>query len=149
MGLGVLDANGRNYTLVACETIQVSSTLSLPERLKKIYQALREFIERYQPTVLALENVFFAKDIRATVKIGEARACAMLAAAERGIPVVEYPPARVKQAVSGNGRATKTQVQQMIRHLLRLKEAPPPDASDALAVALCHFQTDNVRLPRR
>ncbi len=157
MGLGVLEVRGSSYTLVTCETVKVSKNLSIPERLKELYRALQEFIERYQPTVLALENVFFGKDVRALVKIGEARACAMLAAAEKGVPVVEYPPARIKEAVSGNGRASKIQIQQMIRHLLRLKEAPPHDAADALAVAICHLQSQhvlrvresaNVRLPR-
>jgi crossover junction endodeoxyribonuclease RuvC len=149
MGLGVLDAEGNSYTLVTCETVQVSKNLPLPERLSKLHEALQEFMDRYRPAVVALENVFFGKDVRALVKIGEARACAMLAAAEKGVPVVEYPPARVKEAVSGNGRASKIQIQQMIRHLLRLREAPPPDAADALAVALCHLQSQNVRLPRR
>ena len=71
----------------------------------------------------------------------------MLAAAEESVPVVEYPPARIKQAICGNGQATKFQVQQMIRNLLRLKTAPPPDAADALAVALCHLHSQNVRVP--
>ena len=84
---------------------------------------------------------FFGKNVRSLVKIGEARAAAMLAAAKRGIPVVEYPPARVKQAISGNGRASKVQVQQMMKYLLRLPSPPPVDAADALAVALCHLHT--------
>jgi crossover junction endodeoxyribonuclease RuvC len=81
------------------------------------------------------------------VKIGEARASAMLAAAQRGIPVLEYPPARVKQAISGNGRASKVQVQAMVRNLFRLKTTPPVDAADAAAVALCYLQSNNVRIP--
>lgn len=113
----------------------------------EINKIVRGFIERYQPEMMALENVFYGKDVRALVKMGEARAAAMLAAAERGIPVIEYPPARVKQAITGNGQASKIQIQHMVKHLLRLKEVPPVDAADALAVALCHLQTSRVRIP--
>jgi crossover junction endodeoxyribonuclease RuvC len=147
MGMGLLEGNGNRYTLVAFESVKLSASRPLPERLKEIYETVHDFIERHRPEVLALENVFFGKDVRALVKIGEARASAMLAAANRGIPVVEYPPARVKQAVSGNGQASKIQIQQMMKHLLRLKEPPPVDAADALAVALCHLQTAHVRIP--
>ena len=141
MGVAVLDVQGNQYELVACESVNLSAHLSLPARLQEIYESVRVFIERFQPEVVSLENVFYGKDVRALVKIGEARACAMLAAAEKKIPVTEYPPARVKQAVSGNGRASKIQMQQMVRHLVRLKTTPPVDAADALAVALCHVQS--------
>ena len=147
MGMGVLEGNGNRHELIAFESVKLSSSLSLPERLKEINEIVRDFIERHHPEVIALENVFFGKDVRALVKIGEARASAMLAAAERGIPVIEIPPARVKQAISGNGQASKVQIQQMVKHLLRLKEPPPVDAADALAVALCHLQTNHVRIP--
>lgn len=140
MGVAVLDAVGSRYEFVICESVNVSKNLDLPGRLKEIYDSVRSYIDRYTPDILSLENVFFDKDVRALVKIGEARACAMLAAAEKKIPVREYPPARIKQAVSGNGRASKIQVQQMVKHLLHLKTVPPPDAADALAVALCHIQ---------
>ncbi|MBI4115477.1 MAG: crossover junction endodeoxyribonuclease RuvC [Candidatus Omnitrophica bacterium] len=146
-GLGILDAKGNVYELITCQTIEASPKLPIPERLKKIHQTLQDIIRLHSPDVLALENVFFGKDVRALVKIGEARACAMLAAAECGIPVVEYPPARIKQAISGNGRATKIQMQQMIKSLFRLKTPPPADAADALAVALCHVHSSNVRIP--
>ena len=147
MGVGVLEANGSRYQLLAFESIALTKFLTLPERLKEIYERVRDFIDRFSPDVVALENVFFGKDVRALVKIGEARASAMLAAAERKIPVIEYPPARVKEAVSGNGRASKIQIQQMVKHRFQLKTAPPADAADALAVALCHLQSHNVRIP--
>ena len=146
MGVGILEAQGSRYELVAFESVQISKKLSLPERLKEIRKSVGDFIGRYTPDVVALENVFFGKDVRALVKIGEARAAAMLAAAERALPVIEYPPARVKEAISGNGRASKIQVQQMVKHLLKLKTAPPVDAADALAVAFCHIQSQNVRI---
>lgn len=147
MGVGILEVNGRQHRLVVCESVSISRNQTLPQRLKEIYQKVAEFIERYQPDVMALENVFFGKDVRALVKIGEARASAMLAAADKNIPVMEYPPARIKQAITGNGRASKVQIQQMVRHLLRLTAPPPVDAADALAAALCHIQSQNVRIP--
>lgn len=147
MGIGIIESNGSHYRMVASESIRLSRSSALPERLKEIHESVRDFIKRYQPEVMALENVFFGKDVRALVKIGEARAAAMLAASEEKIPVVEYPPARVKQSVSGNGQASKIQIQQMMKHLLRLEAVPPTDAADALAVALCHLLSQNVRIP--
>ena len=147
MGVGILESDRSRYELVTFESVSLSKNLPLPERLREIYKQVENYIEEYRPGVMALENVFFGKDVRALVKIGEARASAMLAAAERGIPVVEYPPARIKEAISGNGRASKIQIQQMIKHLLHLKTPPPVDAADALAVALCHLQSQNVRIP--
>lgn len=144
-GAGVLEARGNRYQLLHFEVINLPKHAALPDRLLQIYRTLGEMIRIYQPSVMALESVFYCKDIRATVKIGEARAAAMLAASERGIPVVEYPPARVKQAVTGNGKATKEQVQHMMQRLLQLKELPPSDGADALAVALCHLHCGSVK----
>lgn len=140
-GVGIIERRGSSYSLIHFEVIKPSAKNDLPERLLWIHTRLTEIISRYQPEVVALESVFFSKDVQATVKIGEARACAMLAASAAGIGVVEYPPARVKQAVSGNGRAVKEQVQQMIKVLLNLKETPSEDGADALAVAICHFHS--------
>lgn len=147
MGIGILEANGSRPQFVACESIQLTEKFSLKEKLEEIHQHILHFIESYQPDVMALENVFFGKSVHTLVRIGEARASAMLAAAEKKLPVVEYPPARVKQAISGNGRASKIQIQQMVKHLLHLNAIPPVDAADALAVALCHLQTSRVRIP--
>lgn len=147
MGIGILEANGSHHEFVACESIKLNEKFPLKERLQEIRQHVLHFIDRYEPDIVALENVFFGKNVPSLVRIGEARASAMLAAAEKKLPVVEYPPARVKQAVSGNGRASKIQIQQMVKHLLRLKAIPPVDAADALAVALCHLQTSRVRIP--
>jgi len=147
MGMGVLESNGRNYELVAFESVSISRNLSLPEKLKKINDSVRSYIERFAPNVMALESVFFGKNVDSLVRIGEARASAMLAAAESKLEVVEYSPARVKEAVSGNGRASKIQIQQMVKHRFRMETPPPTDAADALAVALCHVQSQNVRIP--
>ena len=140
-GAGIIESAGSSYKLVHFEVIRSSPKQAIAHRLSNIHQALSGIIKAYQPKVLALESVFFGKDVQATVKIGEARACAMLAAFAHGIDVIEYAPTRVKQSVSGNGRATKEQVQHMVKILLNLKELPAEDGADALAVAICHFHT--------
>lgn len=138
-GIGIIETQGNKYQLIHTEVITVREKQEkISGRLLQIHRRLTETIKTYRPEVLALENIFYGKDITAMVKVGEARACAMLAAAEAGIEVLEYPPARVKQAVSGNGRATKEQVQHMIKTLLGLKTLPFPDSADALAIAICH-----------
>ena len=151
MGMGVIESNGRQSHTVAFESISLSGESTLPEKLKEIFEQVSRFLNEFQPEVMALENVFFGKNVSSLVKIGEARASAMLAAACKNIPVVEYPPARVKQAISGNGQASKVQVQKMMKLLLGLAEPPPVDAADALAVAWCHLNTTsrNVRLSLR
>ena len=144
-GVGVIEAEGSRYRLVFETVIEIKKKLPLAMRLRQIYLEISDFVAEYKPDVMALENVFFGKDLQAMVKIGEARACAMLAAAQMNIEVLEYPPARVKQAVSGNGRASKDQVQNMIKTLLGLKQAPEADSSDALAVAICHVHAGHRR----
>lgn len=149
MGIGVLEGNGNRYQTLGYETVKLRREFSIQKRLKVIHDSVREAIRKFTPEVVALENVFFGTNVKSLVKIGEARASVMLAAEESGIPVAEYPPARIKQSVSGNGRASKAQIQQMMRRLLGLKELPPVDAADALAVALCHLLSKNVRIPVR
>jgi len=140
-GLGVLDEAGSGAELVFSGTIRPGPAKPLAERLSIIYRELRSAFDKWRPDVMALETVFFQKDFKAAVKVGEARAAAMLAAAECQIPVVEYPPARVKQAVCGNGRARKEQVEYMVRQRIRLKGSLSKDSADAIAVALCHLQS--------
>ena len=147
MGIGIAEETTNGFKLVVCESVKLSESFPLPERLKEINGIVRNFLDRYQPEVMALENVFYGKNVRTLVKMGEARASAMLAAAEKGVPVREYPPARIKQAITGNGQASKVQVQHMVKNLLGLKGPPPADAADALAVALCHLQSAHVRIP--
>lgn len=141
-GVGVIESERNDYRLLHFEVITVKESLPIAERLRLIYQSLSKIILQHRPDVLALENIFYGKDIRAMVKIGEARACAMLAASEQGIGVIEYPPARVKQSISGNGKATKEQIQHMVKTLLNLETLPPADGADALAVAICHLHSN-------
>ncbi|MCB9799454.1 MAG: crossover junction endodeoxyribonuclease RuvC [Candidatus Omnitrophica bacterium] len=138
-GVGVIESSGNHYHLLHSEVITITQSVDISKRLLIIFRSLLKVIQDYRPEILALENIFYHKNIRSMIKIGEARACAMLAASEQGIGVVEYLPTRVKQAVTGNGRASKQQIQQMAKKLLGLKEIPPSDAADAMAVAICHL----------
>ncbi|MBI4971813.1 MAG: crossover junction endodeoxyribonuclease RuvC [Candidatus Omnitrophica bacterium] len=140
LGVGLLEFDGPQVQVRLAETVKTHAKDSLPKRLKELYHALSEVFQIYRPDEAALESVFFSKDVRAAIKIGEARAIAMLVAAQFSCPVTEYPPAKVKQAVCGNGQAKKYQVQFMMRSILKLKENPPEDAADALALAVCHHQ---------
>lgn len=139
MGFGILESDGRSYKLVICGTIRAASKDTIAKRLLHMFESLQKNIQSYKPDVMALETLFFAKDIQAVERIGEARACAMLAASKQGLEVIEYAPSAVKKSVTGNGRASKEQVQFMVKRLLNLKEAPALDASDALAIAMCHL----------
>ena len=137
-GIGVIEVSGNACRMISCETVAVPGKLSLPEKLDRIYRAILSAIREHNPDQMALEGFLFGKDIRAVVRMGEARACAMLAAVQAGIGIFEYTPTRIKQAVTGNGRASKEQIQHMVKVLLGLKAAPQGDGADALAVAICH-----------
>lgn len=137
VGFAVVDRRGASHAAVECGVLRARG--ELPARLLEIYEGLTELVKRHRPSVLALEDVFFGKDVRAMEKIGEGRAIAKLVAAQHGMPVAEYPPATVKLAVAGNGAASKEAVARMVTAAFGLREPPKPaDATDALAVALCH-----------
>jgi crossover junction endodeoxyribonuclease RuvC len=112
-----------------------------------LYDELTEAVRAYQPTEMAVEELFFAKNVTTAVAVGQARGVALLVAAQAGLPVFEYKPMQVKQAVHGYGLASKEQVGEMVRVLLRLKDVPKPDdAADAAAIAICHLNTLRVDL---
>jgi len=137
VGFALVDRAGNSYTAVEYGVIRANGPL--PGRLKIIFEAITALAARHRPAVLALEDVFFGKDIRAMEKIGEGRAIAKLVAAQHGMELAEYPPATVKLAVAGNGAASKEAVARMVTAAFGLAEPPhPADASDALALALCH-----------
>ena len=138
-GAGIIEGEGNRYKLIDALVIKTKSTAKIEKRLYQIFLEITRLIKEFKPDVLALENLFFAKDIQAVVRIGEARACAMLAAEGAGIPLAEYAPTSIKQSVTGNGRATKEQVQFMVTRLLSLKDTPYADSADALAIAICHL----------
>jgi len=141
-GYGLVKGEGDDLTLVAYGAITTSSDWPLPERLQRIYRELTAVIEDRQPTAVAVEELFFSKNVRTALSVGQARGVALLAAANAGLPIHEYTPLQVKQAITGYGRATKDQVQQMVRMLLALDSVPQPDdAADAIAIAICHIHS--------
>jgi len=141
-GYGLVKGEDDDLSLVAYGAITTSSDWPLPERLQRIYRELTALIEDQQPTAVAVEELFFSKNVRTALSVGQARGVALLAAANARLPIHEYTPLQVKQAITGYGRATKDQVQQMVRMLLDLDSVPQPDdAADAIAVAICHIHS--------
>jgi len=138
-GWGLVEADGHRLRHVSHGTIAASASVALAARLSAIYRSLQKIIERYEPTAVSLEKVFFSRNVQSALKLGQARGVALLAAAEREIGVVEYSAAEVKMAVVGYGQATKEQVQRMVSALLCLRGPIRADAADALAAALCHI----------
>jgi len=146
-GYGVVEhaADGELHCLAA-GAIRLSAREPLPRRLERIFTKLSELIATHQPELVAIEDVFYAVNVKSALKLGQVRGVAMLAAAAAGLEVSEYAPLAIKSAVVGYGRAEKSQVQQMVARLLRLPEVPePPDAADALAIAICHLHTASTR----
>ena len=139
-GFGIIEVNGDRVTPVHHGVIK-AGTGEFPQRLGIIFSGIKELIGEYAPDEMAIETVFVSKNAGSALKLGQARGAAVCAAISLGLPVAEYSPRSVKQAVVGRGSADKVQVQHMITVLLRLKERPPEDAADALAVALCHHHT--------
>ncbi|HTM32024.1 MAG TPA: crossover junction endodeoxyribonuclease RuvC [Vicinamibacterales bacterium] len=138
-GFGCVDSDGRRHRLLRCGAITAGSNAAFADRLGTIYRALVHELDACRPDCVAIENLFYATNVRSALKLGHARGVAMLAAVEYGLPVLEYTPAEIKRAVVGYGRAEKGQVQQMVKLLLGLDRVPSPhDAADALAVAICH-----------
>src|SRR5687767_14628025 len=132
--------------MIACGAITNPASNSFPEKLKVIHVELSALIAQHRPDFVAIENLFHAVNARSALKLGHARGVAMLAAVEAGVPIFEYTPAEVKQSVVGYGRAEKGQVQSMMQLLLGLAAPPTPfDASDALAIAVCHLHKMNLR----
>lgn len=144
-GYGLVEKIGSALKHIDNGLIAPSSKSLLPLRLKQIFEEIFRLIEKFSPQEVALEDVFVAKNARSSLKLGHARGVVMLAAAQRGIPVFEYPPAKVKQAIAGFGQATKEQMQKMVKIHLKLREPAQEDATDALAVALCHCQIVKMR----
>lgn len=139
VGYSILQCTGNNFKPIEYGCIVTSSKLIFPERLKIIYDDLIQIIEKYNPKELAIEQLFFNKNVKTAMDVGHARGVEVLAAVNKNLDIYEYTPLQIKQAVVGYGRADKNQVQQMVKMLLNLKEIPKPDdAADALAVAICH-----------
>jgi len=141
-GYGCVETDGRRHRLVTCGAITASAGDAFPARLARIHRELVALLAKTRRDCVAVESVFHAVNARSALKLGHARGVALLAAVEAGCTIVEYTPAEVKRAVVGYGRAEKRQVQHMIKLLLGLAQPPTPyDASDALAVAICHVHS--------
>jgi crossover junction endodeoxyribonuclease RuvC len=142
-GYGLVQEDGAgNIAMVDYGVILTPAKSTMPQRLLQIYQKLKEIILLHRPDSGAVEKLFFQRNVRTALSVGQGRGVALLALAETDIPVAEYTPLEIKQAVVGYGGADKNQVQQMVRVLLNLDEIPQPDdAADALAVAICHLHS--------
>jgi crossover junction endodeoxyribonuclease RuvC len=141
VGYGIIDGHDGRLTAVAYGVITTSPKDEAAQRLQQIYQRLGELLEQYQPDCAAVEQLFFGRNITTAFSVGQSRGVLLLALANAGIPIGEYPPPTIKEAVSGYGNASKSQVQFMVQTLLDLTEIPKPDdAADGLAVAITHFQ---------
>ncbi len=143
-GYGIIDQQGSELSFVSCGVIRTSSKKSFPQRLKEIHDGVCEVIEKHRPVQAAVEDIFTAVNPRSALKLGHARGVIVLAAMQHNLPVAEYLPRVVKQAVAGYGHAPKEQVQQMVRILLQLNTSPSHDAADALAIAICHANHSGV-----
>jgi crossover junction endodeoxyribonuclease RuvC len=145
-GYGVIESDGRRYQLVEFSCIRSPRGLNFAGRLLAISTKLEEVIERLNPEACAVEDTFYAVNVKSALKLGQARGAVLVAAARAGVEVFEYSPLEVKSALVGYGRAEKQQVQEMVRVLLGLNAAPEPlDASDALAIAICHANTSSTK----
>ena len=148
-GYGCVESSGGRHRLIVCGSLTAPPRATFAEKLHVIHAGLRSLLERHHPECVAVEDIFYARNVRSALKLGHARGVALLAASQCGVPVVEYSPAEVKRAVVGYGRAEKTQVQDMMRLLLGLDARPSPhDVADALAVAICHLHISSSAVGR-
>jgi crossover junction endodeoxyribonuclease RuvC len=140
-GYGFVEQQGSRLVHIDNGAIFTDKAADFPDRLRLIFEGLSRVIAEYKPDAVAIEDVYVSENVRAALKLGQARGAAIAAAVHAGLPVAEYTASQVKQAVVGQGRAGKDQVQKMIKALLALPEVAQADASDALAVAICHTNT--------
>ena len=149
VGFAVLDAEKRSQRLLTCGVITTPAKTQLSSRLDQIYRDLNELIAQFHPEVMAVEELFFSNNITTGIAVAHARGIILCTAAKSGIPLFEYTPMQVKQAVVGYGLAEKRQVMDMVKRLLKLKAVPrPDDAADALALAICHARSATSLLAR-
>ena len=147
VGFGVIDADKSRNTYVACGTITTPPGLSLSMRLDMIYNDLNELITTFSPDAISVEELFFTNNITTGISVAHGRGVILLSAYRSGVPVYEYTPMQVKQAVVGYGKAEKKQVIYMVQRMLNMKSPPKPDdAADALALAICHSRSMTSKL---
>jgi len=142
MGYAVVHQSRGQLELLTCGALETSSSLPLQDRLALLYDGLLCVVDEWHPTEMAIEDIFFNRNVRSALSVGQARGVALLAAAHRGLTVSNYTPLQVKESVTGFGRARKEQIQEMVRVLLNLESVPQPDdAADAAAIAVCHLNS--------
>ncbi len=147
VGFGVLQANKGVNKLLGCGVIRTKAGVPMPRRLLRIGEDLEELISRFKPDGIAVEELFFNTNVTTGIGVAQARGVIIYTAEKMGIPVYEYTPLQVKLAVTGYGRAEKSQMMEMTRRILKLQSVPKPDdAADAVAVALCHTRTTTSKL---
>jgi len=137
-GFGVINVCGNTYTHIENGLIAPPKGMEFKERVAFIFRGVSETIEEFRPDYLSLEDIFISVNAQSALKLGHIRGAVISASVVHGVPVFEYSPTRVKQSITGNGRAEKFQIQEMVKILLKLKEVPQEDAADALAVAITH-----------
>ncbi|HEY89793.1 MAG TPA: crossover junction endodeoxyribonuclease RuvC [Thermoflexia bacterium] len=138
-GYAVVREEGASLRLITAGVVRTPAETPAPQRLRAIYAGLQEVIQEFHPDVAAVEELFFSRNVRTAMSVSQARGVALLALVDAGLPIAEYTPPQVKQAVTGYGNADKRQVQKMVQLLLHLSEIPrPDDAADAAAVAICY-----------
>lgn len=145
MGYALLKVQGNHSQVLLMDTLKLTKYKDVYERLEKIHTKIVELVTLYKPTTFAIEAPFFGKNVQSMLKLGRAQGVAIAAAMQGGLTVTEYSPKKVKQSITGNGNASKEQIWQMLKTILHIQEKPQYfDATDALAVAMCHhFQTKN------
>ncbi len=140
VGYGIVVGDRDNLKMIDYGCIKTESKTEMPKRLKSIYREINQIIKKFKPDCLAVEDIFFAKNSKTAITVGQARGVILLAGAENNLPVFDYTPLQVKQSTTAYGRADKAQVQKMVQIILKLKEIPKPDdAADGLAIAICHM----------
>lgn len=145
-GFGIVDSDEHQHELVVSGAVRLHPRVDFSKKLLKIQQEIDTLIRTHGPEVVAVEDQFYFSNFKSVLKLGQVKGVILLIAAQAGLPVAEYSPLEIKNAVTGYGRAEKGQVQAMVKKLLRLQEAPQPfDASDALALAICHIHTSTTQ----
>ena len=146
-GFGAIKKDGQgNLVCLSFGSIKTAARLPMDERLAILAEELKKLIKKYQPGLVAVEQLFFCKNVKTALIVGQARGVVLLVAKQNRVPIVEFTPLQVKQAVSTYGQASKTQVQKMVKLLLHLDEIPrPDDAADALAIAICAANSRNMK----
>ncbi|MCI8403426.1 MAG: crossover junction endodeoxyribonuclease RuvC [Clostridia bacterium] len=145
VGIGVIEYEGNKFRTLEYNAITTPAGMHTTERLKKIYQEMDMYLDKYKPDAVAIEELFFNSNQKTAINVAQARGVLLVSVANRGIPICEYTPLQVKQSVTGYGRADKKQIQTMVKMLLGLNAIPKPDdAADALAIAICHAHSNKM-----